>query len=148
MLTSSLPCLDRRLQLGQRLVQVGHQAVVGDLEDGRLGVGVDGDDDLAALHAGQVLVGAADAGGDVQLGGHHLAGLADLQVVGDPAGVHGGARGAHRAAQLVGQLLHRLEVALGAAAAGDDHAGLGQLGRCTADRGFQLSQLAFEYFDA
>ena len=37
----------------------------------------------------------------VQLGGHHLARLSDLQVVGDVACVHGCARGTHCGAELV-----------------------------------------------
>jgi len=38
---------------------------VGHVEDGRVGVGVDGHDHVGALHAGQVLDGAADPAGDV-----------------------------------------------------------------------------------
>src|SRR2546427_1765476 len=43
---------------------------------------VDRHDHLGVLHAGQVLDGARDAQGDVQLRRHDLAGLANLQVVG------------------------------------------------------------------
>src|SRR5579859_5580380 len=45
----------------QGLEQIGHQAVIGDLEDRRLFVLVDGDDHLAVLHARQMLDGAGDA---------------------------------------------------------------------------------------
>ena len=42
-------------------VEVGDEAVVGDLEDRRLLVLVDGDDDLRVLHPGQMLDRARDA---------------------------------------------------------------------------------------
>src|SRR4051794_22930469 len=77
-------------QLGHDLEQVADQAVVGDLEDRRLLVLVDRDDDLRVLHPGQVLDGARDADRDVEVGGHDLAGLADLPVVGRVAGVDRG----------------------------------------------------------
>src|SRR5918998_2632368 len=46
------------LELRQELEQIPHEAVVGDLEDRRLLVLVDGDDDLGILHACQMLNGA------------------------------------------------------------------------------------------
>src|SRR3546814_10686326 len=42
------------LQLGNRHEEVGHEAVVGNLEDRRLLVLVDGDDDLRILPAGEM----------------------------------------------------------------------------------------------
>ena len=90
------------LELRQHLEQVADQAVIGDLEDRRLLVLVDGDDDLAVLHAGEVLDGARDADGDVELRRDDLAGLADLLVVRRVAGIDRRARGAHRGAELVG----------------------------------------------
>src|SRR3954469_19239564 len=77
-----LQLLDLFGELGERLEEIAHQAVVGHLEDRRLGVLVDGDDGLAALHSGEVLDGAGDASRDVELRRHHLAGLADLEIVG------------------------------------------------------------------
>src|SRR5690606_33438962 len=90
---------------------------------------VDGDDDLAALHAGQVLNGAGDADRDVEVGRHHLTGLADLIVVGREAGIHRGTGGADGSAELVGQLFDQLEVFLAAhaPAAGHHDAGISQL---------------------
>src|SRR5690242_4207610 len=44
-----------RGEFGQRGVKIGHQTIVGDLEDRRLLVLVDGDDDLRVLHPGEVL---------------------------------------------------------------------------------------------
>ena len=55
---------DRRHDLGQ----VADHGVVGAGEDRRLGVGVDREDLLRALAAGDVLGGAADAAGDVEVG--------------------------------------------------------------------------------
>src|SRR5204863_4319294 len=97
------------LQLRQYLEQVRHQSVVGDLEDRRLAVLVDGDDHLAVLHAGEMLDSPGNAHRDVELGRHHFAGLAHLVVVGHVAGIHRGAAGPHRGTQLVG---HRLDVLL------------------------------------
>ena len=78
------------------------EAVVGDLEDRRLLVLVDGDDDLGILHAGEMLDGAGYAAGDVEVRRDDLAGLADLPVVRRIAGIDGGAAGAHGRAELVG----------------------------------------------
>ena len=61
---------------------IDHQAKDCYLEDGRLGVLVDGHDCLAVLHARQVLDGPTDAHSDVQLWGHDLAGLAHLHSKG------------------------------------------------------------------
>src|SRR5205085_473889 len=47
--------------------QIADQSVVGDGEDRGLRVGVDGDDDLAFLHASKVLDRARDAAGDVEV---------------------------------------------------------------------------------
>src|SRR4051812_38630785 len=47
--------------IGDELEQVADQAVVRHLEDRRFLILVDGDDDSAVLHAGQVLDGAGDA---------------------------------------------------------------------------------------
>ena len=99
-----------RGELRHHLEQVGDQAVVGDLEDRRLLVLVDGDDDLAVLHPRQVLDGARDADRDVELGRHDLAGLPDLVVVRRIARVHRGARGADRGAELVRHRLDQVEV--------------------------------------
>ena len=54
----ALPTLQRLCQLGQQLEHVAHQPIVGDREDRRVGVLVDGDDHFRVLHAGKVLDGA------------------------------------------------------------------------------------------
>src|SRR5688572_5506116 len=79
-------------ELGQDLEDVTHDAVVGDLEDGRVGVLVDAHDHLGRRHPGQVLDGPADAAGHVERGRNRLARLADLVLVIDPAGVDDGPR--------------------------------------------------------
>jgi hypothetical protein len=89
---------------------------------GHLLVLVDGDDDLRVLHAGEMLDGAGDPGGDVEFGRDHLAGLADLPVVRRVAGID-------RGAELVGNRLDDLlEVFRRAerAPARDDYAGSAQ----------------------
>src|SRR5580704_13248859 len=102
-LLAELGELGRKLRQG--LVQVGDETVIGDLEDRRLFVLVDRHDDLGVLHAGEVLDRPGYPHRDVELGRHHLAGLADLPVVGRVAGVDSRARGADRRAQLVGDRL-------------------------------------------
>jgi len=49
------------------LEEVLYQPIVGDLEDGRLGVLIDGDDHLAVLHARQVLDSPGYPHRDVQV---------------------------------------------------------------------------------
>src|SRR5690606_25742716 len=89
---------------------VTHQADVGDLEERRVRVLVDGHDGAGVLDAGQVLERAGNADGHVLLRGDDLAGLADLHLVRAVAGVHRRARGAHRRAELVGQRVDVAEV--------------------------------------
>src|SRR5258708_17435334 len=117
-------------QLRHDLEQISHDAVVGHLEDRRFLVLVDRHDGLAVLHAGEMLDRAGDANGNVEVGRHDLAGLADLVVVGHVACVDGGAAGAEAGPQLVGQGLEHLEVlaALQATAARHADLGAGQLG--------------------
>mmetsp|Transcript_154236 Transcript_154236/g.493331 ORF Transcript_154236/g.493331 Transcript_154236/m.493331 type:complete len:242 (-) Transcript_154236:700-1425(-) len=117
-------------QLRHLVEEVPDEAVVRDLEDRRVGILVDRNDSLGVLHAREVLDGAADAHGDVELGGDHLAGLANLELVGHEAGVDGRTGGAERSVELVTQgLQDLLEVlaVLHAAAAGDHAGGAGEL---------------------
>src|ERR1700682_5359556 len=86
--------LEFLLQQGRDLEEVAHDAVVGDLEDRRLRVFVDGADHLGRPHARKVLDGARDAEAQVQLRRDGPPRLADLEAVRPPPGVHGGARGA------------------------------------------------------
>src|SRR5262245_38081953 len=71
---------DRGRQLRHDLEEVAHYTVVGHLEDRRFLVLVDRHDGLAVLHAGKMLDGAGDADRNVEVGRHHLAGLADLVI--------------------------------------------------------------------
>src|ERR1700729_2919240 len=94
------PCVFLRLFFefgedgGNELRDVADDTVVGDLEDGGLGVAVNGNDDLAFVHAGEMLDCAGDTDGDVELGLDGFSGLADLLGVGTPAGVDDGPGGA------------------------------------------------------
>src|SRR4051812_6113749 len=118
-------------QLRHQLEQIADQAEVGDLEDRRFLVLVDGDDQLAILHAGEVLDRARYADRYVDFGGDDLAGLADLVIVGRIAGVDRGAARADGGAQFVGQRIDICMELLGGAeraAARDDDLGAGQLG--------------------
>ena len=92
----------RLFKLRQGLEQVADETVVGHLEDRRFLVLVDGNDDLQVLHAGQMLDGTGNAAGDVKIRGNHLAGLANLPVVGGIARIDGSARGANGGTELVG----------------------------------------------
>jgi hypothetical protein len=74
-----------------------------------------------------VLDRTADADGDVELGRDDLAGLADLQFVRHVPGVDRGARGAHRRAELVGEVVDDLEVLRRTDTAATGHHALGAL---------------------
>src|SRR3990172_241312 len=80
------------LQQGRPLEEVAHDAVVGDLEDRRLRVLVDGADHLGRPHPRQVLDGARDAEAQVELRRDGAPRLADLEAVRPPPGVHRRAR--------------------------------------------------------
>src|SRR5690606_18990000 len=67
---------ERGFQFRHDLEQVADQADVGDLEDRRLGILVDGDDGAGVLDAGEVLDGTGNADRHVQLRRDDLAGLA------------------------------------------------------------------------
>src|SRR3979490_3063620 len=58
---STAALTELRRQFRQRLVEIGDQPVVRDLEDRRLLVLVDGHDDFRILHAGEMLDGARNA---------------------------------------------------------------------------------------
>src|SRR5205823_1682790 len=107
---AALALADELRQLRHDLVQVADDAEVGELEDGRVRVLVDGDDRLRALHADLVLDRAGDADRDVELRRDVLAGLADLRRVRVPAGVDDRARGADRAAERLRESLDEREV--------------------------------------
>src|SRR3954447_15842129 len=96
-------------QLGDDLVEVAHDAEVGELEDRCVRVLVDRYDVLRGLHADLVLDRAGDARGEVQLRRHGLARLADLGRVGVPARVDDRAGRRDGAAQGPGEGLERLE---------------------------------------
>src|SRR5690606_37689616 len=68
--------------------QVADQPDVGNLENRRVGILVDGHDRAGILDAGQVLDGAGNTDGYVKVRGDDLACLPDLQLVGHVAGVH------------------------------------------------------------
>src|SRR5205807_2825933 len=76
----------------------------------RVRVLVDGDDHVRALHADLVLDRARDAARDVELRRDAPAGLTDLRRVRVPARVDDRARGGHRAAERLGELLAELEI--------------------------------------
>lgn len=75
---------DERYKRGE----VRYNAVIGDVEDRGMGIGVDGDDALRILHAHDMLVRAGYAAGDVHAWRHPPPGYADLTRVREPAIVH------------------------------------------------------------
>ena len=52
-----------------------------------------------------MLDGAGNADGQIKIGRHGLASLADLEIIGEIARIHRRARRAHRCAQAVGYLV-------------------------------------------
>src|SRR3954449_4818028 len=113
----ALPLPDFPGGLRQHLEQVPDDAEVRDLENRGVCVLVHRHDDLGGLHAGLLLDGTGDAGGNVQLWRNRLAGLAHLGGVLDPPGVGGGARCANCATEGVRELFDGTEVTVHAAAA-------------------------------
>src|ERR1700687_5242876 len=110
-------------QLGNRLIQIRDQAVIGNLENRRVLILVDRDDHLGILHAGEMLDRAGNADRDIEFRPHHLAGLPDLPVVRRIAGIDRGARRTDAGAELVGERLDifgDIVAALHSAAAGND----------------------------
>lgn len=132
-----------RGQLGHFLEQIANESVVGNLEDGCLRILVDGNNDLAVLHAGNMLNGARDTHSDIQLRCNNLACLADLSstpsalcrqartathlhVIGYKARIHRRTRRADaRTAKRIRKILQQLEVLAAAetATATDHNAG-------------------------
>src|SRR4051812_42139145 len=72
-MSAALAGLHRLGELGEDLVEVAHDAQVGELEDRGVGVLVDRDDVLRGLHADLVLDRAGDPRRQVELRRHRLA---------------------------------------------------------------------------
>ena len=78
----------------QDFEEIADQRHVGDFDQRGFRIGVDGDDLLGALNAGEMLQRPGNADGNIEIGGNDLAGLADLPVIGSITSVDGGAGGA------------------------------------------------------
>ena len=100
------PLLDLRDEGRQDRLEVGDVADVGELEDGRPHVPVDGEDPVGLAHAGHVVRRAGDAEGEVEIGGDRPARLPDEPLLGQAAVVDHRPGGAHRALEQVGELAH------------------------------------------
>src|ERR1044071_4712891 len=81
-------------ELGNDLEYVAYDAEIRVLEDWRFGIFVDRDDVFRSLHAGEMLHGARNSAGDINIRLYGLACLADLHRIGYPSGIDGSARGA------------------------------------------------------
>src|SRR4051794_31094631 len=86
-------------QCGDDFEKVPDNTVIGNAENRGVGVLVDGDDDPGTAHAGQMLDGAADAAGDVEVWGDSFAGLPDLKGIVTITGVASPARRSDCAAE-------------------------------------------------
>src|SRR5262245_28781386 len=105
-----LLCFSR--QRRHYLEQVADDAVIGDLEDRRFGVFVDGHDGARAFHADDVLDRAGDADRQVELRRDGLSRRPDLAVHRQPFVVADRARGGQFGAERRGELLDDLGVLL------------------------------------
>ena len=126
----SLRLLDRLGKSGNDFEEVAHGSNIGDLEDRRIGIFVDRDDEVRTLHAHEVLDRSRDSRGDVELRGHDLTRGAHLIFVGKPTRIDDGARSAQGAAQCIREgLEYFTELLLGthAPAARNDDVGLAQI---------------------
>src|SRR5580698_4164788 len=77
------------------LMNIADDTVVRDLEDGGIGILIDGHDDLALVHTGEMLDGSRNADRDVGFGLHSFAGLAYLLRVRTPPCIHDRAGGTY-----------------------------------------------------
>src|SRR3954468_21816255 len=116
---------------GDHFEEVAGDAVIGDLEDGRLWILVDRDDGARAFHPDEMLDRAGDAERDVELGRHGLPRAADLAIHRQPAGVADRTRGRDLGAHRLRELLRELQVLLplDAAPNRDDAFGLREIDR-------------------
>src|SRR6266566_2336462 len=94
--TCALP-IYRIRKCRDELEDIGHDAVVGDLEDIGVWILVHRDDDLARGHAREMLDRARDAESDVEVWRDSLPGLPDLLLVRPPSGVRDGTGRSHGA---------------------------------------------------
>eukprot|EP00128_Syssomonas_multiformis_P011250 Colp12_sorted_trinity150504_noHs@3303 len=117
-------------KLRDSLEEIGNETDIGHLEDGSLGVLVDGNNGLAVLHTSQVLNGTRDTDSNVKLRGNDLASLADLKIVGNEAGINGGTGSTDGSLKLVSKIVEKLEVvtALKTTTTRDHNAGSGEIG--------------------
>src|SRR3954468_2507634 len=83
--------VQRSFELRECLEEVADEPVIGDAENRRAFVLVDGNDNLGILHARKMLYRSRYADGDVKFRGNDLACLANLPVIGHKARVDGGA---------------------------------------------------------
>ena len=126
--------------------QVAYNAEVGDLKQGRVLIVVDHNDLLRSLHAGFVLDGTGHTEADVQVRRDCHAGLPDLELSGVVAGVHNVAGDTDGTAEDVGKRFHDVRETFSgsdAAAASDDHFGLGEVGAVAAFGGRKSSDHGF-----
>ncbi len=68
-------------------MEIPDKAETSQFENRRIDVRIDSDDALGCSHSGQMLNGARDPAGDIEVRRDHLTGLPHLVGVGDVAGV-------------------------------------------------------------
>ncbi len=79
-LKSCTPYLLEWISVGYKVEKkMKKKALLTYLEDGCLGVLVNGNNDLAVFHASQMLNGSANAHSNIKVGSDNLSGLANLQ---------------------------------------------------------------------
>src|SRR5712664_2936767 len=116
---------------GHDFEDVADDAVLGDFEDGGVGILVDGDDGARALHADDVLNRAANAQRQIKFRSYRLAGAADLALHREPAFIANRARGGDLAAKSFRERfgLRNIFGGFDAATDGHDERRLGQVYR-------------------
>ena len=92
-----------------------------DLEDGGVGVGVDGDDLARLVHPSPMLHSARYASRDIQPGPHGGPSLPHLVLLWDIPGINGRSRGAHLTPQQIGQVVDEPKTLLTAYACTPGH---------------------------
>src|SRR5207302_8360411 len=89
------PLIQRTFEFGERLKQIGHEAIIRNPEYRRVLILVDGHNHFGVLHACQMLNGAGNPDRDVEFRGDDFSRLTNLVVIWNETGIDGRARVAH-----------------------------------------------------
>ena len=99
-------CLELLSQLRDLLEEIANETDISDLEDGCIGILVDGSNNFTILHTSQMLDSATDTSTEVKLRSDVLSSLTDLQTVVCETAVDSCARSTNSGTESVGERRH------------------------------------------